>query len=221
MKARKTTSREGFTLIEMLVSLTLLAIVMGSVLSTTQRGFAIFRRSSANGDLNSRAARATDRLSREVIQASAASFNPNLDTPIGLPTVWSESLEFQDAVGWAGNALVLDTARRITWQRAAGELDNGLDDNGDGRIDEGFVQLVLDPAGADPQTVTLARGVSEYLEGETPNGLDDNGNGMIDERGLAFRMDGQVLTISLSLESIGPAGELMVRTQESTIQIRN
>jgi hypothetical protein len=64
-------------------------------------------------------------------------------------------------------------------------------------------------------------GVREALEGEAFNGLDDNGNGLVDERGLAIELDGDVLTVHLSLERRGPDGAPIVRTQQTSVRLRN
>ena len=110
---------------------------------------------------------------------------------------------------------------RFALELAPGELDNGIDDNGNGLIDEGVLVRIENPGLANEQRSIFARGVSEYLEGETGDGTDENGNGLVDEGGLSFSRSNGSLQIALSLERIGPDGELMVRTLETSVALRN
>lgn len=99
--------------------------------------------------------------------------------------------------------------------------DNGLDDNGNGLIDERRVLLVPDTA-TPAELVSLGSQVRELAEGELPNGLDDNGNGIADEAGLWFRHDGSgTLTVSLSLERLDGRGGSIVRTLTTSVRMRN
>jgi hypothetical protein len=63
--------------------------------------------------------------------------------------------------------------------------------------------------------------IRPYLDGEVFNGSDDNANGVIDEKGLAFVIDRDAVTIRLSLERIGPAGEPITQTVQTTVTVRN
>jgi hypothetical protein len=67
----------------------------------------------------------------------------------------------------------------------------------------------------------LVNWVRELLEGELPNGLDDNGNGLIDESGLSFEIDGDTITIRLTLERFDAEGTLITRTVETAVTLKN
>jgi hypothetical protein len=105
------------------------------------------------------------------------------------------------------------------------ELNNGVDDNSNGLIDEGVLVRIEDFGGPDERRVVLARGVSELLEGEDANGLDDNGNGLDDEGGLAItiRTSGtrDALTLRLTLQGVDASGAILERTLETTVALRN
>jgi hypothetical protein len=62
--------------------------------------------------------------------------------------------------------------------------------------------------------------VAALLEGELANGLDDNGNGLIDEPGLAFTVDGNDVTVLLTLEREVRGGRSIARTFTSTVRCR-
>ena len=101
------------------------------------------------------------------------------------------------------------------------EVDDGIDNDGDGVVDEGVLVLIQDWMGPTEQEVVLCHGVREFLEGETPNMLDDNGNGLIDERGFSVDLDGENLTFRLSLERVDASGNTVIRTLESSVWLRN
>ncbi len=206
----------GYTLLELVVGLTLLTILMGSVIMTTQRGIAAYRRSASNSSLDAKVNRALSRLARELVDAGGANLVPNPTPPLGGAT-----LDFQRPVAWTGGAIVWGPTVRFALELAPGELDNGIDDNGNGLIDEGVLVRIENPGLANEQRSIFSRGVSEYLEGETGDGTDENGNGLVDEGGLSFSRSNGSLQIALSLERIGPDGELMVRTLGTSVALRN
>jgi len=210
----------GFTLIEALIASVLGTILFGSIVMAVNRGAGVFEQSVANNDVDSRAARALDRITREFLAASINSLNPSLDTPAAAPTVWSSTLDFQESTGWNGSALILGQTTRIVLELEEGEVDNGVDDNNNGLIDERQIVRIVDP-GANEQRTVLVNGVSAFLQGELANGADDNANGIIDERGLCFDLTGDTLNVRLSLERIGPGQRLIVRTQTASIAFRN
>jgi hypothetical protein len=59
------------------------------------------------------------------------------------------------------------------------------------------------------------------MEGELANGIDDNGNGVIDEKGLCFVVEGNRVTIRLTIDKPGPDGKHYRRTLETTVTCRN
>ncbi len=208
--------KSGCTLLEMMVGLTLLTVLLGIVIMTMQRGSAAYRRSASNSSLDAKVNRALSRLARELVDAGGASFAPDPTPPLG-----SATLDFQRPVAWAGGAIVWGPTVRFVMELAPGEIDNGVDDNGNGLIDEGVLVRIENPGLVNEQRSSLSRGVSEYLEGETGDGTDENGNGLVDEGGLSFSRSDGSLQIRLSLERIGPDGELMVRTLETSVALRN
>lgn len=218
---RRSKSNSGFTLLEAMVSLGILSIVLGGVVMASQRGLGLFRTCSINGEINARAGRAIDRVMRELLSSGIGTIQPDLTTPPGLPTVWSETLDYQAADNWAGGVVVWGTAMQLSLEYAEGELNNNLDDNGDGLVDECTLFLTEDPGGAGEQRVVLVNGVSEFLQGETQNAADDNGNGLEDERGFCVDMNNGFLTVRLSLERLGADGQLLVRTQQDSILLNN
>jgi len=212
--------RAGFSIIEMAISMSLLAVVLGSASMAVKSGNDLFVQVSVNNDVSSRSARTMNRVVQELRGASDGTFVQYLRTPTGVMTkIWSPTLEFQTARDWNG-AVVWGDPKRFTLELQAGELDNGLDDNNNGLIDERTLVLLTNPGMANEERLILAHGVAELLEGELPNGVDDNGNQMDDERGFCLDLDEDALTIRLTLERMGPQGRVL-RTHQDTIFLRN
>jgi hypothetical protein len=207
--------------LELTTSSVLMALVLGGLGLATLRATALFESTTAINDLDLRAARASDRMARELLGSSSGNLEPDLDTPAGNPVVWSAFVDHRHAARWEAGAIVWEARQRLAWELEPGELDNDADDDGDGLVDEGVVVLVLDEGGPDEQRVTVVTGVAELLEGELANGVDDNGNGLIDERGLCFDSQAGTLNVRLTLQGTGPGGELIQRTQEVSVWPRN
>lgn len=209
--------RRGLTLVEVMIASTLTVLLLGSFLQATQSGAAAYRRGSAHGALDSRAETAMNRILSELSATSLDRIVPNDPTaPFG-----TDTLRFDRPVAVNGTVTTWGDLLELRWELEPGEVDNGRDDDGDGLVDEGMAVLVRDPGGPDQIRTVLARAVSESLEGETQNAADDNGNGLEDEPGLCFELLDGVLVVRLTLEALGPDGELLVRTLEAGITPRN
>jgi hypothetical protein len=84
-----------------------------------------------------------------------------------------------------------------------------------------MVALIKDWNGPSERTVILCRNVRELAEGETANGLDDNGNGLVDEKGLCFDLSEGNLSLRLTVERRDPNHQLVTRSFESSVWLRN
>jgi hypothetical protein len=101
------------------------------------------------------------------------------------------------------------------------EANDGLDDDGDGLVDEGRLVWLENPGAAGERRVVLCNDVREYLAGETSDGDDENGNGLIDERGFALDFAGNAVTVRLTLEARGQKGQIIVSSAQRTVAFRN
>ncbi len=207
----------GSTLLEMLLVVVLLSSAVGSLFTLGDTGTRLFETGVTRAELEGRARRALDQLARELASARATSIAALPATPL-----WQEGIDF-DQVGAirAGDGRITWSTCRAEFRREPAELDDGVDNDADGTVDEGLLVLVLDQGGPDEREVVLAHDVREYLEGEIGNGADDNGNGLIDERGVAFERLDSDLCLHLTLETLDPAGRAVIRTLETTVWSRN
>jgi type II secretory pathway pseudopilin PulG len=209
--------RRGFTTVEMVISFVIMAMLLGSIGLATLSGKDTYQQGEKVATLEARARRALSRIASELTGAQRTTLNPQPNAPLG-----GSNVRYRTCLGYSGGAAQWGPYSRLMLRQDPRDPDNGLDDDGDGLIDEGEVVLVRDDGGPNQQTLVLVRGVSEYLEGETANGVDDNANGLRDERGFSLVIDGDgTLTIRLTLLALDPKNQLLTRTFETEVHMRN
>jgi len=211
-------SRAGMTLIEVCISSVLIAafsaaavMVQQSVASATEMGQVV-------SALDSAAWRGLGRVSEHLRLARQGTLDPvNIAAPFSTSRV-----DYQRVTGFQAGAPVLTNLESIRFEYSPDDPNDGIDNNGNGLIDEGRVVWVEDLGLPSEHTVTICKWVREFSEREVPgNGLDDNGNGLRDEAGFSIDYDGSRLNIRLSLERPVSAGLSVTRTVERTVRLRN
>jgi prepilin-type N-terminal cleavage/methylation domain-containing protein len=172
-------ARGGFTLIEMAVSLVLLSVIGGMFFLTTDSASNATRTGVAVAELDATALRALDRVCDSLKSSSA-----DLVTPKSVAPFSGTQIDFKRGLG-------ADASGKVVWgplerfSLVYDEANNGVDDDGDGLVDEGRLVWTENPGLAGERSTVLCEGVREYLAGETFDGTDENKNGLIDERGCA------------------------------------
>lgn len=209
-------TRAGFTLLEMSISMGMLAVLLYAVGMVTLAGNRAFRAGQSRDAIGLRARRCLDRIADEIGMAGLGSLTPNPVAPFG-----TSSLDLATPSGLVGGVVQWGSTTRIQLQYATDDPNDGVDNDGDGSIDDGRVVLVKNVGLGTQRTVVLCHGIAEYLAGEVPNGKDDNGNTLVDERGLSFVLNGETLTIRITLEGLDPERQRMTRTVETTVKLRN
>jgi hypothetical protein len=131
----------------------------------------------------------------------------------------TSNLQFRKAIGFTGTGPQWGQPLSLAFEYAPEELDDGLDNDGNGLVDDGVLVLTRD-VGGNEQRLVLCSGVRELLEGEEANGADDNGNGVINEAGFNVRRVDDVLHVRLSLEEV-LENNTIVRTLETAVRLRN
>lgn len=206
--------RAGMTLLEVMISLTIFATAMAGVVMSLGMGGKAYSQSAIHNRLYGKAGRAMQRLVRELGPAVTASILP-VDPDGG------DRIQFQSIVDSVNGAPVLGEITRFTLEMDPREINNGLDDDGDGLVDEQVLVRLTDPLGVNEKRVILLRNVREFLEGETDDGIDNNGNGLADEPGVSFDLDGELLTIRLTVEAVLEGGRVVTETLETSMSLRN
>jgi hypothetical protein len=181
-----------------------------------------------SADVEVQARRALDRIAGDLLSASAASVSVDELAPPPPADVitW---LDYRPVTGFAGGMLT-DNLRRLRLVLHPGEVDDGIDNNGNGLVDECRLELQTDVLGGGPVVGLLAH-VRRLAEGELPNGLDDNGDGRVDEPGFLAIWEppsagvagerGGRLRLQLSMERTVAGGRRVVRTVSTTVRVRS
>jgi type II secretory pathway pseudopilin PulG len=206
----------GFTLVEVVIVAALAMVVMGSVVAVMNSSMRACQVGSTSAHLEALANRTLDHIAERLQASSRAAITPSLAAPFS-----SRQIDFQRATSFAGGVVTWSATERITFQYRPGEIDDGIDNGGNGIVDDGQV-VWIQSLGLPGQTSSvLADGVTEYLEGETLNNLDDNRNGLIDEAGLCFTVDASSVVVHLTLAARSAGGILVTKTVEKRVYFRN
>ena len=196
---RPKTSRAGLTLVELILALTLLAIIV------VKANFAISIANNVAVDLTNevvvedQARRLLRQIGFAVMGANRESLAPDAVAPFS-----TDDLRYQVNLGVEDGVVIWSDPEQIALNE-----------------DDLEVYWTQNPTTAEERRVVWSRLVSPYLEGEVPNGMDDNGNGLIDEQGLSFSVDRDSVTIQLTLQRMTEDGELTSKTVQTTVTCRN
>ena len=208
--------RCGYSLIELSIAMVLFAIVLGSLAMVSRTSDRMFRTGTVISHLESQVKIATDRFVRELRIAGVDTIDPD-----PAPGVGGSDIRYVQAVVGEFGEVEWTPIRRLFLEYESGEVNDGIDNNGNGLVDEGRVVLVDDFGGANERRLVLTRWVSEFLEGEIENGVDDNGNGLVDERGFTVERVGESFVVRLTLQRMVNGGRLQTRTGRTSTKPRN
>jgi hypothetical protein len=210
-------------MVELLVAALIMTSVLGAIGVTVLAGTRSYEEGVARADVDAQARRLVSRIAEEFLTASRASLDDgNLVASGGMPDDGEIEYDYRQVLGGAGGAAQLGPVRRVRLDYAQGELDDGLDNNGNGLVDECRILLALDTGAG--MEIGIGGFVREFLQGETgANDVDDNGNGLDDERGLCmtFDDDTNTLMVRLTIERLTSQGRLVTSTAETSVLLRN
>jgi hypothetical protein len=211
------TPKQGFALIEVAVTISLIALVFGSIVQAHRATVQTYSQASAVAIVQAEAQRVLDRVTAE-LENSGSVLQPN---PIVAST---DNIVFQAATGVnaATGAITSGTPTRLAWLVDDGETaNNGVDDNHNGIVDEGKLVLTRNYNLPNEVSIVLAHRVPKYLQGETFNNADDNGNGLVDEHGFCVFREGNLLRVRLTLARATKGGKIVNATVETGVRLRN
>lgn len=208
--------RSGFTLLEAVVALMLFGVAAGSIALVQRTSSQALETGAESSSLNESARQAMERISSRLPSADRTLVSPTPEAPF-----YSSSLDFTPCQGYADGAVQWGDPERIAFEYTAADPDDGVDNDGNGLIDDGQVVWTRDPGGPNEERKLLCRHVPELLEGELPNGEDDNGNGLEDEAGLAFDFREDTVTVRLTLQLVDRRNQRLTRTVTRAMTFRN
>ena len=207
--------RAGLTLVEVAVVTVLLVIVLSSIAIVGRASDRAYRTGSIASHLESQVAVVMERVAKELEIAGIDTITPDPGA------AGTSTIQFVQATGLQGGVVVWTPLRRLELELEAGELDDGIDNNGNELVDERALVLTEDPGGPAERRRILTHWVAELAEGEIANGVDDNGNGLLDEPGFVIWRVGETLVVRLTLARRTAEGTLLTRTARTSTRPRN
>ena len=188
----------GFTLIELCIALALLSVIFIKLTMMMNEAASDHSERSVSMALEDRAMLVLDRIAFAVIGSDPDTLFPNQAAPF-----FADRLEYQLSLGVENGEVVWSDPEVI-----------GLDDN------PALLYWAKNEGEVGEQIVIWCRSVAEFFSSEVGNGEDDNDNGVTDETGLNFVLDGNSVTIRLTLERQTDEGPIR-HTQETVVTCRN
>lgn len=203
--------RRGFSLVEMLIATTLLFLAVGAIVLVSNANTQAYQTGTTSAELESKITIAMNRIVGELRMAGIANLQ-----------MTAAGATYLRAEGFAAGQKAWSTPRELVLELEAGELDDGLDNNSNGLVDERRLVLVENQGQADERRLVLVRWVAELLEGELLGGGDENGNGLLDEAGFSIeRVDDDSMIVRLTLQRIDAQGFPITRTAQTSVKVRN
>lgn len=208
--------KAGFSLVELMIVITLLGAVVGSVLAVMRTSTRAYGVGTTDARLESLASQTLDQIAGRLRASQLATMTPTLSAPFS-----GTQLDFQPSVGIAAGLTLWGPVERIGFEYSPSDPNDGADNDGDGFIDEGRVAWAQDVGGVGERSIVWANGVAEYLRAETLDTTDENGNGLVDEQGLCFNFDGTSVIVRLTLQARDASGVTLTRTVQERVYFRN
>ncbi len=190
--------RGGFTTIELMVALALLALVLLKAVIIMDATSSYSSDEATAIAVENQARQTLDRIAYAIMGSDRGTLDPGLESPS-----FSARIRYTVSLGVQDGEVVWDDPEEIATPPATSDL-----------------VWSKNPGAADERRVLWSRIVAPLLQGELQNGVDDNANGLIDEQGLTFVLDGNSVTITLTMAKPNRAGVPVPRTVTTTVTCR-
>lgn len=195
---RHRAARSGFTLLELTIGASLLALVAYQTWSVMRSASRYSRDEVSSITVQRDAEMVLDRIAYSILSANREFLSPEKDSPLH-----SSEIRYQGVLGIQNGNVIwgdpedigLERGNQVVWRQ--------------------------NPATEAERRVVWCKSVREFLEREVLNGKDDNGNGLVDERGLSFAIEGNKVTVVVCLERRTRDGQSLTETVSTTVTCRN
>ena len=182
----------GFTLLEIVIVMLIFSIISTAALTLLISSQNVFGSGTTIANLENQARRIVEQLANEIQQSSVSRLSP---APPALPE-YLDSMTYQINIGYVNGVIQWSTPITLAFQYAAGETDDGIDNNGNGMIDEGFLTRTQD-------------GVTQYI------------TYWVKDDGFHLSIDRNKLRIHLELENTNNRGTIMETSVETIVELKN
>jgi len=190
--------RAGFSLLEVLVGMTLLVLILASLYMILGDSSKAIRSKSAVFDTEVEARRVLDRIAMALLSAEYATLDLAPEAPLSSNYLnYHTSLGFRDGLPLSSPPMRIlhDSGTRISWAE--------------------------NPGSAGERHAVWTSHAAPFIAGEILNGIDDNGNGVIDERGFSVVKESGMLVIRLTISRPGLDDAFTEKTLETRVTCRN
>lgn len=212
IRSRRRTARSGMTLVEMSLASLLIVGVSAVVVQFTDSSWKAYGSLNRSEEVNQRAWRGIEQVTRKLRAAGAAT---NM-----LGGMWLDEVQFRSCQGFEDGEAVMGDLEKLSFRASADDPLDGVDNDGDGLVDEGEVVWHPHWATAAGDLRVLCRQVVRAPGGELPgNGVDDDGNGLVDEPGFGVRRVGDRLDLVLTVGERLASGQVIERTMRRSLAI--
>lgn len=201
-------SRAGFTLIELMVAMTIFGLVSANMMMISKSGANAIKNEAFHSTLEDEANLTSNRIRKALLSASADSLDPVIPAPLG-----SDHMQFQMTLGADEQGETLfGEPEKIHW---------AADPDGRGRV-----LWTTSPSLPNERTLVWSSAIPNLANGELANGLDDNANLLTDETGLAFAVHEQEelkreVEVFLTVLRIDPNGKPTPSQRRILVTCRN
>ena len=196
---RSTRSRAGFTLLELLITVTLAALLMASLSSAFRSTGGAVRTVTSAMNLQAAGNRAMHDILNGLRWADTGSLSV-----IPAPPFFASEVQFVQSMGFEETESTWGPPLEIRFDPVLGE-----------------VIWTRHPNLPPERQLDRIGFVAPFHDGEIANGLDDNGNGLVDEPGFCLSREGDVLTLNLTLQGEDAAGIMLTRSFTTRLHCRN
>ncbi len=187
----------GFTIVEAAIAAALTVVIIGGAFLLYIRLSRAYATATSLAVLQDDARRGMEILSYERRGAAAATLSPPL--PGSAPG--AATVPFQTVTGYVNEAPVYGAPVTYAFVYEPGESDDGLDNNGNGLVDEGRVVRTVTPGIGPPVQQVIVPWVREG--------------------GFGLWKSGNTVTVSLTLERKDPEGRTIAVPTTTTVRLRN
>ena len=209
-------ARRGLTLFETAIGSALFAIGLLAAFQTVGRTTHAYESSSSRVVAEARLIAALERV-QEILDSVIGDSLP-LDSG---DVLGSSDLIFREMIGADSGVAQEGPLMRLFSRLEPSEVPNGLDDDGDGLVDELELVFVRDADAGFPEEILLG-GLRPLAAGELPDLIDNDDDGLIDEPGFVIRREADSLRIHLSAQGSARAEDIPFDIGiEGRVRLRN
>lgn len=189
-------SKRGLTLLELMIAIAVMGLVAMHITTIAKSTGNVVKVQPARLVLEDQARMVLDRIIYSLVGAGKSTLIPIIE---GEHVTW---VTYRTSLGVTDGEIVYDALEEIV-------LEDGLKVVWKENVDL-----------PEERSIVWSRRVRALMDGEIDNDIDDNGNALIDEEGLSFTIDGDAVTVRLTLQRELEDGTIISEFVETVVACR-